>query len=344
MIFFASRNAPKELDTDGLLRTLALLHPLVLVGDANSDLAWLSDQCSALCAHEEEFLGRPIADFFAALSDSSQRKSVRQSISCIDVDSMHAGDRLDSHVDLGTRQGKPCKINLVLFGMTTTSGRPASIWILHFDDEAATTRAPALPGDATLAGAVFEFCPYPLFAIDRNGLFVYANSALCSLLGIESAALRGQHFALFRPHCKELEDLLAKLGEDGHFSSRRVEFTRPGDATAWLSASAWRLKLGEGNPAVHLILLAEPQDAAIYSRDLKKENMQLESDVGKLCHDLRSPLASSLGFARLLHREYGDALGKDGRHIAERVEQGVRAINELLDEFLERSAIDAPPE
>jgi light-regulated signal transduction histidine kinase (bacteriophytochrome) len=51
-----------------------------------------------------------------------------------------------------------------------------------------------------------------------------------------------------------------------------------------------------------------------------------------------------LGFARLLHREYGDALGKDGRHIAERVEQGVRAINELLDEFLERSAIDAPPE
>ncbi len=72
--------------------------------------------------------------------------------------------------------------------------------------------------------------------------------------------------------------------------------------------------------------------------------MQLESDVAKLCHDLRSPLASSLGFARLLHRDYGDALGEDGRHFAERIEQGIRAINEILDEFLERSAVDTEPE
>lgn len=187
MILSASRNAPRELDTDGLLRTLVLLHPLVIVGDPNSDAVWMSDQCSALCANEGEYLARPIADFLAALSDPSHRQKIRQSISCIDVDSMHAGDRIDSRADLGTRQGKPCKVNLVLFGTTTTSGLSSSIWILHFDDETATALAPAWVGDTAAQGAIFELCPDPVFAID----------------------------------------------EDDHFSSRKVEFTRPGDATAW---------------------------------------------------------------------------------------------------------------
>ena len=210
------QNAAKELNAEALLRTLELLHPLIIVGDANSEAAWMSERCSALCSDGENYLGRPIADFLVALGDSSHQESVRRSISCLDLQSMHDGLRIDSRIDLGTRQGKSYKLNLLLVGTTTSRGLVASVWILRFDGEEA-----ALP--------------------------------------------------------------------------------RPEEPTT-----------------------------------------EFEAELAKLFHDLRSPLASSLGFARLLRKEYGDALGEEGRHFAERTEQGVRAINKTLDDFLELSPVLAP--
>jgi len=211
----APQNAAQELNSEALLRTLELLHPFIIVGDANSEAAWMSEECSALCSEGEKFLGRPIADFLVALGDSSHQESVRRSVSCLDLESMHDGLRIDSRIDLGTRHGKPCELNLILLGTTTTRGLAASLWILCFEgDEAALARS-------------------------------------------------------------------------------------------------------------------------------EETSIQLEDDLAKLFHDLRSPLASSLGFARLLGKEYGEALGDEGRHFAERTEQGVRAINEMLDEFLKRLDVSA---
>ncbi len=89
-----------------------------------------------------------------------------------------------------------------------------------------------------------------------------------------------------------------------------------------------------------------PIDAA--SRALRPPNRgpapELESTLRTVAHDLRTPLVSILGFARLLEQDCGDALGERGRHYLRRIQEGGRQMEALLVDLLgfTRSGRPAP--
>jgi len=56
-------------------------------------------------------------------------------------------------------------------------------------------------------------------------------------------------------------------------------------------------------------------------------------------HDLRSPLVSLLGFSRLLRRDHGDGLAREGRYFLDRIEQAGRTMESLIHDLLELSRI-----
>ena len=79
------------------------------------------------------------------------------------------------------------------------------------------------------------------------------------------------------------------------------------------------------------------------SEVLERRNAALEKTLRSLAHDLRSPLVSVLGFARLLRDEQAEGLGRTGLHFVDRIEQAGRQMQSLLDDLLELSRIaDAP--
>jgi signal transduction histidine kinase len=77
---------------------------------------------------------------------------------------------------------------------------------------------------------------------------------------------------------------------------------------------------------------------------LRKTADELEHCVGALAHDLRSPLAGLLGFARLLREDYKDSLDEAGRHFVRRIEQGARTMESMIQDLLELARIGAPGE
>lgn len=72
-------------------------------------------------------------------------------------------------------------------------------------------------------------------------------------------------------------------------------------------------------------------------RDQRVE--ELEHCLRALAHDLRSPLVSLLGFARLLRDEYGAQLDETALHFVDRIEQAGLSMENLLEELLDFSRI-----
>jgi signal transduction histidine kinase len=73
--------------------------------------------------------------------------------------------------------------------------------------------------------------------------------------------------------------------------------------------------------------------------DLARQNGELETYVHSVSHDLRSPLASLLGFLRLVRDDHGEQIGEQGRHFLERIEQAGRSMETLINDLLELSRL-----
>ncbi len=81
--------------------------------------------------------------------------------------------------------------------------------------------------------------------------------------------------------------------------------------------------------------MAETSDSGSSARD----TAELEGCIHGVAHDLRGPLCSARGFARLLERDFGGALGEIGRGYVQRVRDGLDRIQGLLDGLLDLSRL-----
>lgn len=68
--------------------------------------------------------------------------------------------------------------------------------------------------------------------------------------------------------------------------------------------------------------------------ELRASNQELESFSYAVSHDLRAPLRSVFGFAQALNEDYWDNLDEEGREYLQRVIQGSRQMDQLINDML----------
>lgn len=76
------------------------------------------------------------------------------------------------------------------------------------------------------------------------------------------------------------------------------------------------------------------------SRDLELRNQEMQAFAYALAHDLRAPLRIMDGFARIIARDYGEALDEDGRHYVTNIVQASVQMERLIDELLSYTRIE----
>jgi light-regulated signal transduction histidine kinase (bacteriophytochrome) len=67
---------------------------------------------------------------------------------------------------------------------------------------------------------------------------------------------------------------------------------------------------------------------------LEIANKELEAFAYSVSHDLRAPLRALDGFARALLEDYGPRLPADGQRYLDRIQEGVRQMNTLINDLL----------
>ena len=75
------------------------------------------------------------------------------------------------------------------------------------------------------------------------------------------------------------------------------------------------------------------------TRSLEETTEELNAFCYTIAHDLRSPLRTQLGFAKVLMEDYGDKLGEEGSEMAERIAQAAERQSLLIQDLLAHARV-----
>lgn len=197
--------------------------------------------------------------------------------------------------------------------------------------------------------------------LDREGRIVEANPALEALLGASPGSLVGKAFpTLFLPsaHSWDRERDAAEAGDTSH-TTRRLQRADGDVRQVQLVSSPVPGEIGSDvSELVQVDDITDRQRAeeqvrtmnrllearvAQRTRELTMANRELESFAYSVSHDLRAPLRSVEGFARVVGERYGEPLGEEGRGYLSRIRSAARRMDELIDAMLKMSRISRDP-
>lgn len=83
------------------------------------------------------------------------------------------------------------------------------------------------------------------------------------------------------------------------------------------------------------------QEIAQKASELARSNEELEQYANVAAHDLKSPVVAIGGFAQLLRRRAGDALGPEGTSYVDEIIRGANRMQDLIDDLLHYAKVGA---
>jgi PAS domain S-box-containing protein len=206
--------------------------------------------------------------------------------------------------------------------------------------------------------SAMEYSVAGIALLDRASRIVEANPALEALFDAAPGSLAGTplapRFLNSDAHWdRERDRMVAEYGAyrttrrllrgDGDIRQLMLVFSPvPGETD---SGAAWlvqaeditdRLRAEEQVRAMNRLLEAR---VAQRTRELTQANRELEAFAYSVSHDLRAPLRSVEGFARVLGERHAAALGEDGRGYLSRIRGAARRMDALIDALLKMSRI-----
>ncbi len=180
----------------------------------------------------------------------------------------------------------------------------------------------------------------------RNRL---ANRAYVEYFGVEPTAIRGMHIRevlgeeLFARNFPFMERALA--GEEQLFDRTIIDTS----GRARHTQASYIPDVVDGTVQGFFVLVTditarrEAEIAlALADKELRRSNRDLQEFAAAASHDLRSPLVSIGGFARLLEQSYGDVLDENGRKFLGLIVSGVDRLDTLITDLLTFATAGAP--
>jgi PAS domain S-box-containing protein len=328
--------------TQKLLEGLARLHPFVLATDREGRIGWMSPTLRAqlyrepsianlAAAGDENLVGEVIAH----LPKQDQLDALRHAL-------QSKGRARALHLEIGTPNGSQICVEASAFAVDSEGPDGPHYVVIARPLPEKERSERKLEESLELLSQLVGSSPNGVFATDRLGYISYANPSAARLLGRPGEDLTGSPAAVFLPQSSGFEDLLSKLRNPLGWEGEEIERVDALGQPTWVSVSTRPLLDADGGPLGVIVYLQDITRRHQVQLELERKNLELESYVDSVAHDLRSPLVSLLGFTRLIKQDYENALDETAHRFLDRIERAGVTMDALIHDLLELSRICRP--
>jgi PAS domain S-box-containing protein len=332
-----------------MLEGLSLAHAFVVAIDRSGGMAWMSSEMSLVYPGAANGIGQSIEVLLdeAAVTMSAGDEAHFKSRARAFVDELNESGRVaPARFDVGLHPARAV-VEVSAFRFETDDGKILGVCM-------ARRLAPEAPLEPELAPAdpnsrlafILDATPDAVLAIDRLGFVTSANAAAGRILGHPHRDLIDRPLRRFVKESKSATRIAESMAARGALECEEIEITRADGLRAWLSISAQRHEFARTDSTTStetIVVIRDVTARHLASEALVRKNQELENFVRNVSHDLRTPIASLLGFTRLLRDDYEEVFTSEGNRFLDRIEAAGRSMEALLQGMLELSRLGSVP-
>jgi PAS domain S-box-containing protein len=297
-------------------------------------------------------IGLPFSRYVA----NADKSVFRQHLQCCEAER----DPRVTELHLNRKDGSPLYVELHSVPIQDTARKTRGCLTAMTDIAERKRMEQAARESEALFRAIFAGAGIGMALSDTAGHLRQTNPALQAMLGYTAKELGSMTFAEFT-HPGDVaadQDLYAELvvGKRDYYQIEK-RYRRKDGQLLWGRLTASLIRDSRGDPRYGIRLVEDitenkqaeaeinhlQQDLERRATELAMANHELESFSYSVSHDLRTPLASIDGFARMVLKDYEPQLPTGAQRFLNLIHENVVAMNCLIDDLLTFSRMGRQP-
>jgi PAS domain S-box-containing protein len=173
----------------------------------------------------------------------------------------------------------------------------------------------------------------------RDSKIIEANESFCRMFGFSKGELIGRSAeeAGMVIDVEKRKQIYALISKDGQVTNVEMDIKgRDGNLICTLYSVQLLVLKTEPHALTVIYDISEQKHAKRQVTDL---NQELEAFTYSVSHDLRAPLRSIDGYARILEEDYGPHLGEEGKRVIATITRNAGRMGRLIDDMLSLSRL-----
>lgn len=185
---------------------------------------------------------------------------------------------------------------------------------------------------------LYNNAPCGYHSLDDRGIVVNANNTLCNWLGYTREEIVGKvRFPdlLSADSHPIFEEEFSKFKETGVVRDLEMTLIGKNKIPLPISLSAIAIRDEGGRYLKSRTITIDNTDRKKAEMEIKNLNQELEAFTYSVSHDLRAPLRSVDGYARILQEDYSSKLDPEGERVINVIMNNARRMGKLIDDLLD---------